>query len=69
MKTLYPLHLLACLVVCFVTRPALAQSALKPANILVDGGTVKCPVSFIQNDTGCGGRGDSGRRDPRVCRP
>ncbi len=44
----FPLFLLACLVVCFVSRPALAQGTLKPANILVDGGTVQCPTATFK---------------------
>ena len=44
----FPLFLLACLVVCFVNRPALAQGTLKPANILVDGGKVQCPTATFK---------------------
>jgi pectin methylesterase-like acyl-CoA thioesterase len=45
MKKFSPLFLLACLVVCFATRPALAQDANKKPNILVDDDKVQCPTA------------------------
>jgi parallel beta-helix repeat protein len=46
MKKFPPLFLLACLVVCFATRPARAQEdANKPPNILVDDDKVQCPTA------------------------
>lgn len=45
MKKFSPLFLLACLVVCFATRPALAQDAVKQPNILVDDDKVQCPTA------------------------
>jgi parallel beta-helix repeat protein len=46
MKKFSPLFLLACLVVYFVTRPALAQDAAsKQPNILVDDDKVQCPTA------------------------
>jgi parallel beta-helix repeat protein len=45
MKKFRPLFLLACLVVCFPTRPAVAQDADKKPNILVDDDKVQCPTA------------------------
>jgi hypothetical protein len=45
MKKFSPLFLLACLVVCFATRPALAQDANEKPNILVDDDKVQCPTA------------------------
>ncbi len=45
MKKFLPLFLLACLVVCFATRPAVAQDADKTPNILVDDDKVQCPTA------------------------
>jgi nitrous oxidase accessory protein NosD len=47
MKKFSPLFLLACLVVCSATRPALAQDAAnnKQPNILVDDNKVQCPTA------------------------
>ncbi len=45
MKKFPPLFLLACLVVCFATRPALAQDANQQPNILVDDDKVQCPTA------------------------
>ena len=44
----FPLFLLACLVVCFATGPALAQDDPKQPNILVDGGKVQCPTATFK---------------------
>lgn len=47
MKKFSPLFLLACLVVCSASRPALAQDAAnnKQPNILVDDNKVQCPTA------------------------
>jgi parallel beta-helix repeat protein len=45
MKKFSSLFLLACLVVCSATRPALAQDADKQPNILVDDDKVQCPTA------------------------
>ena len=45
MKKFSALFLLACLVVCFAARPALAQDADKTPNILVDDDKVQCPTA------------------------
>jgi len=45
MKKFPSLFLLACLVVCFAIRPALAQDANQQPNILVDDDKVQCPTA------------------------
>jgi parallel beta-helix repeat protein len=45
MKKFSPPFLLACLVVCFATGPALAQDANQKPNILVDDDKVQCPTA------------------------
>jgi parallel beta-helix repeat protein len=45
MKKFSPLFLVACLVVCSATRPAVAQDASKKPNILVDDDKVQCPTA------------------------
>jgi nitrous oxidase accessory protein NosD len=45
MKKFPLLFLLACLVVCFAARPALAQDANKTPNILVDDNKKQCPTA------------------------
>jgi len=45
MKKFSPLFLLACLVVCFATRPAVAHNADKKPDILVDDDKVQCPTA------------------------
>jgi parallel beta-helix repeat protein len=45
MKKFPSLYLLACLVVCFAIRPALAQDANQQPNILVDDDKVQCPTA------------------------
>jgi parallel beta-helix repeat protein len=45
MKKFPSLFLLACLVVCFASRPAVAQNANKQPNILVDDDKKQCPTA------------------------
>ena len=45
MKKFPLLFLLACLAVCFATRPALAQGVEQKPNILVDDDKVQCPTA------------------------
>jgi parallel beta-helix repeat protein len=45
MKKFSPLFLLACVVVCFVTRPAAAHDGDKKPDILVDDDKVQCPTA------------------------
>jgi len=45
MRKFSPLFLLACLVVCIATRPAVAQDGVKQPNILVDDDKVQCPTA------------------------